>query len=107
MQGHFCFIKSPIFEWLPEVDVKPSVGFLMKLARAGPIVNKPRFFSFFYFVQRSHYAVERGGRQKCTVIADPQHKHGSVSYCAEGEEQCLCCRPAITVHFCLPPLSTA
>ena len=21
MQGHFCFIKSPIFEWLPEVDV--------------------------------------------------------------------------------------
>ena len=37
MQGVFCFIKCLIFEWLPEVDVKPSVGLLMKLARAGPI----------------------------------------------------------------------
>ena len=35
------------------------------------------FFSFCYFVQRSHYAVERGGRQKCTVIAGLQHKHCS------------------------------
>ena len=37
MPGQFRFIKCLIFEWLPEVDVKPSVGFLMKLARAGPI----------------------------------------------------------------------
>ena len=37
MQGHFCFIKCFIFEWLQEVDVKPSVGFLTKLARVGPL----------------------------------------------------------------------
>ena len=34
MQGHFCFIKCLIFEWLVWA---PSVGFLMKLAHAGPI----------------------------------------------------------------------
>ena len=40
-------------------------------------LNKHAFFSFCYFVQRSHYAVERGGRQKCTVIAGLRHKHCS------------------------------
>ena len=36
MQGHFCFIKCLIFEWLPEVDVSAICWIFDEACSCGP-----------------------------------------------------------------------
>ena len=46
MQGHFCFIKSPIFAFLPDIDMSATCWIFDKACSSGSEVNALRqFFS--------------------------------------------------------------
>ena len=49
MQGHFCFIKCLIFEWLPEVDVSAIYWIFDEACSCGP-----------YYASLTHEAGLRG-----------------------------------------------
>ena len=43
MQGHFCFIKCLIFEWLPEVDVSATCCIFDEACSCGPYLTAGAF----------------------------------------------------------------
>ena len=61
MQGHFCFIKCLIFEWLPEVDVSAICWIFGKACSCGPyhiaLGGRALFSSSFFpqWANRSAY----------------------------------------------------